>query len=95
MVVYSPVHMHARLRKYGAGAICLRNDCGALQPVCTGCLLLGRWRATGDVRHRLGYSGSLLSCWHRNRDWDDMSCGQLLRRRGRKRGYVRVDRTGW
>ena len=84
------MYVYQRVREYGDRAIRLRNDCGAVQPVCSRNLLLGWWSATGDVRHRLGPRRQLLSCWHDNRNGHNLSCGQLLRRRGRKRWCVGV-----
>ena len=77
------------LRQYGNGSIGLRNDCGTLQPVRAGRLLLRQRRATGDVRHRLGTRRQLLSCRHDNRSGHDLPRGQLVCRRVCKRGYVR------
>ena len=79
------------LREHGNGAIYLWNDCGTLQRVRSGLLLLGQWRATGDVRYRLGSRGQLLSGWHDDRRGHDVPRGQLLRRRGGERGYVGGD----
>ena len=64
------------------------NDCGALQPVRSGHLLLGQWRATGGMRHRLGTRGTLLSSWHYNRIRHYLRRGQLLHWRIRARGRV-------
>ena len=91
----SRVHVHGRLREYGDRAIRMRNDCGALQPVCTGCLLLGRWRATRDVRHRLSSCGKILPGWYGNRDGYELPCRQLLCRRGGKCGYVGLRMKLW
>ncbi len=84
----SRVYVHRRLCEYTDRTVCLWNDCGALQPVRSGHLLLGRWRATGDMRHRVGTSRQLLSCWYDNRGRHELPRRQLLRRRSRKCGYV-------
>ncbi len=77
------------LRQYGNGTIDMWNDCGTLQPVRAGLLLLGQRRATGDVRHRLGTRWKLLSCRHDNHSGHDLPRGQLVCRRVCKRGCVR------
>ena len=84
----SHVHLQRGLREYTDGAVILRNECGALQPVRSGHLLLGQCRATGGVRHRLGSRRQLLSCWYDDRIGHDVPCWQLLRWRGGERRYA-------
>ena len=56
----------------------MRNDCDALQQVCSGHVLLGQRRATSDMRYRIGTRRQLLSGWHNNRNWHHLPRGQLL-----------------
>ena len=64
------------------------NDSGALQPMRSGRLLLGQWRATRAVRHRLGSRGQLLPGWHNNRIGHELPRRFTLHWRIRSRGGV-------
>ena len=88
LVAARPMHVQCWIREYTDGAVILRNECGALQPVRSGHLLLGQCRATGGVRHRLGSRRQLLSCWYDDRIGHDVPCWQLLRWRGGERRYA-------
>ncbi len=78
------VHLLSWVCFHVNGAIGVCNDFGALQPVRSRHLLLGQWYATDAMRH---YCGPLLSGWHNKRIWHSLPRGQLLCRRGSKRGY--------